>query len=341
MELRLCACFWILLLAVAAGCATHADRVRQGRDLYFRGQAEQAALELEKFLPEAGKERDVAELDLAMAQLFAGRPAQAEQTLREVRDRFDYLEQKDLAEAALSYLTDDNQRAYAGEDYEKVLIRVTLALANLMGDGGDAEAYSLQVNAKQQQIIESGSQLDEENPKNAYRRVAVGAYLHGVLREATHGNYDDAERAFATVVSWQPDFPAGGFDLQRVREGRHSAPGNGVLYLFAFVGRGPYKREVSEIPTSQAMFIADRIISAVGEHSAAPHAGPDQSTPARHLGESAGSHFGDTSTAGRSARRRRSRMWANWRSSSTRPSTRTSWRGPSPGGRSRRPPSMP
>ena len=163
--------------------------------MYFRGQAEQAALELEKFLPSAGKEQDVAELDLAMAQLFAGRPAQAEQTLREVRDRFDYLEQKDLAEAALSYLTDDNQRAYAGEDYEKVLIRVTLALANLMGDGGDAEAYSLQVNAKQQQIIESGSQLDEENPKNAYRRVAVGAYLHGVLREATHGNYDDAERA--------------------------------------------------------------------------------------------------------------------------------------------------
>ncbi|MCU0873124.1 MAG: hypothetical protein MUE50_12365 [Pirellulaceae bacterium] len=272
--MRLCACIWILLLAVAPGCATHVDRVRQGRDLYFRGQAEQAALELEKFLPRAGKERDVAELDWAMAQLFSGRPAEAEQTLREVRDRFDYLEQKDLAEAALSYLTDDNQRAYAGEDYEKVLIRVTLALANLMGEGGDAEAYSLQVNAKQQEIIESGTQLDEANPKVAYPRVAVGAYLHGVLREATHGNYDDAERAFATVVSWQPDFPAGGFDLQRVREGRHSAPGNGVLYLFAFVGRGPYKREVSEIPTSQAMLIADRIISAVGKHSVPPTLAP-------------------------------------------------------------------
>jgi hypothetical protein len=46
------------------------------------------------------------------------------------------------------------------------------------------------------------------------------------------------------------------------------------LYLFAFVGRGPYKREVSEIPTSQAMFIADRIISAVGEHSVPPTLAP-------------------------------------------------------------------
>ncbi len=195
-------------------------------------------------------------------------------TLREVRDRFDYLEQKDVTEAALSYVMDDNQRAYAGEDYEKVLIRVMLALANLMHDGGDAEAYSLQATAKQEQIIEAGAQLGDENPKATYQRVAVGAYLHGVLREATHGNYDDAQRAFATVVSWQPGFSPGGFDLQRVREGRHSAPGNGVLYLFAFVGRGPYKREVSEIPTSSAMLIADRILSAVGKHSLPPTLAP-------------------------------------------------------------------
>jgi hypothetical protein len=271
---KACACVGLLLVAAAAGCATHADRVRVGRELYFGGQAEQAVLEFEKLLPKAGKDRDVVELDLAMAQLFTGRPAVAEQTLREVRDRFDHLEQNDLAEATLSYLLDDNQRSYAGEDYEKVLIRVMLALANLMGDGVDAEAYCLQAGAKQQQLIEAGAGLAEENPKNAYRRVAAGAYLHGVLREATHGHYDAAERAFATVVSWQPGFSAGGFDLQRVRQGRHSAPGNGVLYLFALVGRGPYKRQVSEIPTSQAMFVADRIISAVGKHSLPPTLAP-------------------------------------------------------------------
>jgi hypothetical protein len=266
-------CAGALLLA-AAGCATHANRIRDARDLYYLGQVEQVAAQLEEALPRAGKDADVISLDLATAQLFAGHPERAERTLREVRDRFDYLEQKDFTEATLSYVLDDNQRAYAGEDYEKVLIRVMLALANLMGDGGDAEAYSLQVTAKQQQIIDSGAQPGEENPKAAYQRVAVGAYLHGVLREATHGNYDDAERSFAAVVSWQPGFSAGGFDLERVREGRHSAPGNGVLYLFAFVGRGPYKREVSEIPTSAAMLIADRILSAVGQHSLPPTLAP-------------------------------------------------------------------
>lgn len=269
-------CVGTLLLAAVSGCASHAERIRSARELYYYGQVDQAAAQLEKSLSHAGKDADVISLDLATAELFAGHPDRAEQRLREVRDRFDYLEQKDVTEAALSYVLDDNQRAYAGEDYEKVLIRVMLALANLMRDGGDAEAYSLQATAKQQEIIEGGAKLGDENPKASYQRVAVGAYLHGVLREATHGNYDDAQRAFATVVSWQPGFSPGGSDLQRVREGRHSAPGNGVLYVFALVGRGPYKRQVSEVPTSAAMLIADRILSAVGKQSLPPTLAPIQ-----------------------------------------------------------------
>src|SRR5437762_10695179 len=53
--------------------------------------------------------------------------AKAERTLREVRDHFDHLEGPDVAEKTLSFLTDDNSRAYAGEDYEKILIRAFLA----------------------------------------------------------------------------------------------------------------------------------------------------------------------------------------------------------------------
>ena len=209
-----------------------------------------------------------------MSQLFSGHPQQAETKLREVRDRFDYLEQTNAGEVALSYALDDNQRAYAGEDYEKVLTRVMLALTSLMTDGVDAKAYSLQIDAKQQEIIERGLPLDDANPKASYKQVAVGPYLHGILCEATHGDYDGAERSFLQVASWQPGFKGAQQDLDRVRHSTHSAPGNGVLYVFAFVGRGPYKREVSEIPTSAAMLIADRILSAVGKHSLPPTIAP-------------------------------------------------------------------
>ena len=71
-------------------------------------------------------------------------------------------------------LTDDNMRDYRGEDYEKVLVRVFLALSNLMNGGSDAQAYSLQVTDKQQQIINAGLDKNGENPKLAYKQVASG-----------------------------------------------------------------------------------------------------------------------------------------------------------------------
>jgi hypothetical protein len=257
-----------------AGCASHADRVRLARENFYAGDVVACAEQLEQQLSDFRHDRDVLELDLAVAQLFAGQLQQSEQRLREARDRSEYLERQNLAESALSFLSDDNYRAYAGEDYEKVMLRVLLALASLMGDGQDAEAYSLQITEKQQQIIESGTSPEGANPKLAYQRVAFGAYLHGVLREATHRNYDDVERSFAQVVSWQPDYVPGGWDLIRARQGVHSARGDGVLYVFTFVGRGPYKREVSEVPTSQAMLIADRIISMQADHSLPPTLAP-------------------------------------------------------------------
>jgi hypothetical protein len=264
-----------LLLGIP-GCASHADRVRQARETFFSGDVMACTEQLQNQVSALHSDRDVLELDQAMAELFAGRPQESERKLRAVRDRFDDLEQKNAAEAAISMLTDDNRRAYAGEDYEKVMIRVMLALSSLVGDGQDAEAYSLQISEKQQQIIDAGATDGETNPKLAYQRVAVGAYLHGMLCEATHRNYDDTERSYAQVVEWQPDFVQGGWDLIRARQGTHSARGNGVLYVFAFVGRGPYKEAVSEIPTSEAMLIADRIISMTADQSIPPTLAPIQ-----------------------------------------------------------------
>lgn len=262
------------LLACLPGCASRAGRIRQAREAFYAGDVASAAESLQAQLERDDSDRDVVALDLATVQLVEGQPQAAEASLRQVRDRFDYLEQKDLTETALSYLTDDTHRAYAGEDYEKVMVRVMLAVANLMSDGSDALAYSLQANTKQQEIIEAGIDLGEENPKAAYKRVALGAYLHGMLREVSHTHYDDAERWFATAVSWNPDCQVGQQELERARSGRHSAPGNGVMYVFALVGRGPYKREASEVPSSQALLIADQILSATGKHTLPPTIAP-------------------------------------------------------------------
>lgn len=258
---RRCRHLLLLCLLLLAGCATYTDRVAPARSAFYEGRLQEAAQTLDRQIAKAEGEAEVLKLERAVVELFAGHPERAEETLREVRDRFDYLEQTDLGEQALSLVSDDNRLAYAGEDYEKILVRSLLALSNLVGEGDDALAYSLQVTHKQQEIIEQGADASGENPKKDYKRVALGAYLHGVLREASHVDYDDAARSIRQAVRWEPEFREGREALHRVSEGRHSAPGNGVLYVFTLVGRGPYKKEVWEMPTQAALLIADRILS--------------------------------------------------------------------------------
>ena len=258
----------------ASGCATHGDRLESIRSAFNDGRLEQAESIVEREIASSKSDADVLQLERAIIQLADGRPADAERTLRAVRDRFDYLEQKDVGESIVSTLTDDTRRAYSGEDYEKVLIRCFLALSNLMADGDDASAYALQVGDKQRQIINAEGESSSENPRLAYKRVALGAYIHAAIQEATHTNYDEAARAIQLVANWEPSFKDAHDDLQRVTSGRHSEPGNGVVYVFTMVGRGPYKVERAEIPTSNALLIADQILTATSKHSLPPTIAP-------------------------------------------------------------------
>jgi uncharacterized protein len=261
----------LLVLSTVTGCATHADRLVSIRNAYYSGRVDKADQIVATNLKEKDGETDVLKLEQSMIAITDGRPQDAERILREVRDSFDYFEKKDIGETVLSTFTDDNKISYAGEDYEKVLIRCFLALSNLMQGGDDARAYALQVGDKQQQIINSGK--DEEtgdNPKLSYNKVALGAYINAAIQEATQINYDEAARSIQLVANWEPSFRYAKQDLDRVTNGVHSKKGNGVLYVFTLVGKGPYKEERPEIPSSQALLIADRIISATSKHSVPP-----------------------------------------------------------------------
>lgn len=266
-----------IIALMPLGCSTHNDFLQQPRDLFYKNQLPQAEKEFTS-LQKKRREADVVELDLAMIDLVQGKPKEAEKRLRIIRDRFDQLEQQTIASGVMSYFTDDQTRTYAGEDYEKILLRLFLSLANLMHDGGDAEAYSLQLHEKQEQLyrraIEDQEQKNVSKFADAYRPLAIGYYLRGVLREATLNNYDDAIRNYQAALNFNPTCEPIKWDLNRVQGGVHSAPGHGVLYVFALVGRGPHKIEVEEYATSDALLIADRIVSAVGPMSVPPTLAP-------------------------------------------------------------------
>lgn len=262
------------LCLVLTGCSTHAHRLVAVREAYHSGDLATAQTRIDKAARDYPREADVLELDRASVLLSEGQVRQAEQILRQVRDRLDQKEGTDLQAGLTALLTDDQNLQYAGEDHEKVLLRFYLALANLLGDGSDAAAYALQVADKQQQIIQAGTGPDGKNPKASYGQVAAGAYLHAVLREETQQHYDDAARSLQLVCHWSPQFVAGKRDLERVKTGRHSHKGNGVLYVFALVGRGPYKEEKLEVPSTVALLLADRLLSDMGKRSLPPTVAP-------------------------------------------------------------------
>ena len=255
------------------GCATHMVRLQPVRTAFQQGDLAEA----ERLIvaeAESGPEGDLLLLDRAMVALAAGRPADSERMLRQARDGLDRVEEESQLETAWSMLGDDQSRTYAGEDYERVLLRAMLAVSNLVQDGDDAEAYSLQVIDKQRSIVAAAAEPDGSNPKAAYQQVALAPYLRGILREETHRDYDDAARNFRLVTAWQPDFQQGPFHLARASGGTHSRPGHGVVHVLALVGQGPFKAEAEEQPTSASLLIADRILSAQMQSSLPPTVAP-------------------------------------------------------------------
>ena len=266
------------LVFVLAGCATHFDSIQPIRQAFFDGNLTSANEQLDIVLKKRKGERDVLLLDKAIIELAAGRPKEAERLMRQVRDRFDDLEGVHVGKEIVSMLSDDKARAYAGEDYERVLIRAMLSISNLMSDGGDAGAYALQMVDKQQQIMlaveEKYKKEEDQSAALAYKQVALGPYIRGMLAEESPLTLNDAVRARVQVASWEPDFRDAKSDLQRCEHEVPMHPGHGALYIFAMVGRGPIKQETAEVPTQAALLIADRIFDAVGKRNVTPTLAP-------------------------------------------------------------------
>lgn len=263
------------LLIALVGCASHFERIEPVRSAFYSGRLDEAQKLLESRDLRL-RNGDVKQLDRAMIELASGRPASSEQILRTVRDRFEKFEERSLAEEGVSLLTDDNVKAYPGEDYERVLVRVFLTLANLMRDGGDAAAYALQINEEQQQIIDQAQERHKDDAEAvlAYKQVPLGPYVRAMLDEESPLTLHDASRARAQVVEWAPYFRDGKSDLQRVQYEAPMPPGHGALYVFALVGHGPVKEPVAEIPTQVSLLIADRIISSMSNRGLPPTLAP-------------------------------------------------------------------
>lgn len=278
--------FWVLILTAGScflsfGCHTYNAKIHEAREAFYCSNLDQATDSIVKEREKRSnqKNEDVLKLEEAMMRMCQGDFKNSELLLREVRDSFDTLENQNVKKGAqkmASMLTDDCTLSYGGEDYEKVMIRVMLALNSLMTDGYDARAYANQINLKQEQIIAASEEDPEtkEKVKKSYKNVAIGPYICGILGDSDVTAQQEQIREFTKVTQWSPQFDGGRELLERAQNGAASEKGNGVVYVFAFVGHGPYKVETNAEVTQAALLITDLIVSAAAKHSVPPTIAP-------------------------------------------------------------------
>ncbi len=249
---------WILLLA---GCA--ADPLARIRADFDAGRYGDCARELASARKEHPGDAHLYALDQGIVHLALRAPKKTLADLRFARDRMDELAGKTFFESFKSLFLDDRQLDYVGADYERVLVRAVLALADLAARAGDAASYALQVLQEQMRIIDSYKLPDGKMPKKAYKLVAFGSYVRAIMAEEDPLSQDLAEREYRKVLEIEPGFAYGKEDLERVRQGRLPPKGYGVIHVLVLCGRGPFRVETRADPKDQAWADAMGLAQAV------------------------------------------------------------------------------
>ncbi len=253
----------VLAISIGAvGCTRSVQSIDQARLAFAGGDLQSAGETLSVFAEKRGRGKDAAQLDLAMVELASGDIRSAENRLRQLRDKFDSLPKVGVVGEVASVVTDDRARMFRPAGYEEVMIRAMLSVCSLAGDAIDAESYALQATTKQNELMRNAEERGLSEAGEVYHPLALAPYLRGVLREATHHDFDDAANAYRLVSAARPQFAPAAGDIARASEGAHSRPGHGVLYVIACVGRGPVLVETDAPTTSTALAIASSVVNA-------------------------------------------------------------------------------
>ena len=168
----------LLGLLLCSGCATDYVARTHGARAAYEGEDYPRALRALEAEEKQGSEKDklLVLLDRGMVLHAAGQWKESIQVLAEADRLSAELDAVSVSEEAGALLSNERQRAYRGEDFEKLMISVLQAL-NYAQLGQDEEALVevRRVNERLEKMV-----VDEKKP---YEQLAIARYLGGVLRE--------------------------------------------------------------------------------------------------------------------------------------------------------------
>ncbi|MBM7114226.1 COG3014 family protein [Archangium primigenium] len=185
----------LVALVLLSGCAgDYVARTRSLRGAYESGDYGRALSELDAVEKQgSGKDALLVLLDRGMVLHSAGRWKESIEVLARADRLASELDAVSVSEEAGALITNERQRAYRGEDFEKLMISVLQALnyAQLEQDE-EALVEVRRVNERLRKMV-----VEEKKP---YEQLAIARYLGGVLYEdqrdwdAAYIDYENALR---------------------------------------------------------------------------------------------------------------------------------------------------
>jgi hypothetical protein len=297
----------VIVSCLTSGCQTWQKSHECAVTEFGEGDLDSAKTALQKSQNSIRSEKHLLELDQGILDLAGGDVGQAETRFRTIRRELEHLEQKDLTEQASSMLTDSRAVAFSGRDFERRMVLNLALLTSMVGDGQDAFAYSLQVAeaaaarrdaiaAAQKPESSSGQIAEQSNevspqitsvryvsestelraapfsiaPSSSDQTLALSSYLAAAVQSEQPSRFAETEKALAEIGYWNPSYRRREQAVTPGEFGVRCQAGNGSLHVIAMVGRAPRWVSESAQPTSAALLIADRIISAAGKHTLPP-----------------------------------------------------------------------
>jgi len=295
---------WLSVVCLCGGCHNWQKSHEVAIANFGHGDIQVSRAALKESQDKSRTEKKFLELDAGILDLASGNVTQAESQFRTLRRELEHLEQKDVTEQATSMMTDSRAIAYSGRDFERQMILNMALLTSVLGDGQDAFAYSLQAteaaNSRRTMLADAAKkasessvvveaaptpdQIDVISPVSHVvpqpvtnivaapldQPLALSSYLSTAVQSEQSMRQDETERALEDIGFWNPAFRRHDQASSQGEFGTRCQLGNGTLHVITLVGKAPLWVSESAVPTSAALLIADRIISATGKHTLPP-----------------------------------------------------------------------
>lgn len=205
-----------------------------------------------------GKDAVLLNLEMGSANHFAGNYSESNLYFEQAEYQIEDLYTKSISRAIKSFLINDNQLAYDGEDYEDVYLNAFKTLNYIhLGDleGALVESrrmsYKLgQLNIRYNGLVEALSEADTSSTdpnkwttgETNIRNSSLGHYLSTLLYAKT-GKQDDARISYNNLIRSLDDQPAPRWDNPPTRKelSQLTQPGTYNVLINVFSGRSPQK----------------------------------------------------------------------------------------------------